>query len=73
MRRRHLFIVGAVEDPDFPARGHAAIGAPQKIMRDFSSGWRLEGKDFDALRVHAGHDVLDGSAFACGVHRPKNQ
>ncbi len=34
---------------------------------------RFEGGDLAALRVDAGHDMLDGAILARGVHRLENQ
>ena len=42
-------------------------------MVEFFAGGRLERNDLAALRIDAGHDVLDGAVFSRRVHRLKNQ
>ena len=42
-------------------------------MVEFLGGGRLEGEHLAALRIHPGHDVLDGAVLAGGVHRLENQ
>ena len=42
-------------------------------MVEFLGRRLLEAEDLAALRIHAGHDVLDGAVLAGGVHRLKNQ
>ena len=37
-------------------------------MVEIFAGRRLEGKDLAALRIDAGHDVLDRAVLARGVH-----
>ena len=42
-------------------------------MIELGRAWMLEAEDLTALRVDAGHDVLDHAVLARGVHRLKNQ
>ncbi len=64
----HLFVVRPVEDADMAARRQVAIGAPQKIMVQFKGARMLVAKDLAALRIDAGHDVLDGAVLAGRIH-----
>jgi hypothetical protein len=69
---QHLFIIRAVKNADLASPG-ALRGSPEIAMVQFFLGWRFERPDLDALRIHPGHDVLDGSIFAGGIHGLKNQ
>src|SRR5580700_2640503 len=46
---------------------------PEKIVVEFLGTRSLEGIDLATLRVHAGHDVLDGSIFSGRVHALKDE
>ena len=70
---QHFLVIGAVEDADAPAFRQAARGAPEKIVRQFLGAGMFEAEDLAALRIDAGHDMLDGAVLAGGVHRLKNQ
>ena len=65
----HLLVVGAVEDADVAARGQTHRGAPQEVVVDLVRRRNLERVHLAALRVDAGHDVLDGAVLARRVHR----
>ena len=69
----HFLVVGTVEDADAPALGKDAGRPPEKIVLQFLGAGMLEAVDLAALRIDAGHDVLDGAVFAGGVHGLKNQ
>ena len=69
----HFLVIGAVEDADAPAFGQAAGGAPEKVVFEFLGAGMFEAEDLAALRIDAGHDVLDGTVLAGGVHCLKNQ
>ena len=69
----HFLVIGAVEDADVAAFGQVAGGAPEKIVRQFLRAGMLEAEHLAALRIDAGHDVLDRAVLARGVHRLKNQ
>src|SRR5579862_8553204 len=56
---QHFLIVGAVENGDLPARRHADIRTPQKIVSQLLMGWRFERVHVYALRIDAAGDVLD--------------
>jgi hypothetical protein len=45
-----------------------SVGAPQVIVFELFRAWSFEGMNIAALRVHAGHDVLNHTIFAGGVH-----
>ena len=62
-----FLVVGAVEDGDAAAGREVAAGAPHEVVEAFLGIGRLEGGDVDALRVDAGHDVLDGAVLAGGI------
>ena len=59
--------------PMRPAFGEAAGGAPEKIVFEFLDAGMFEAEDLAALRIDAGHDVLDGAVLAAGIHGLKNQ
>ena len=50
-----------------------AGGAPEEIMFQFLGAGLFEAEHLAALRIYAGHDVLDGAVLAGGVHRLENQ
>src|SRR5882762_2262416 len=58
---QHLLIIGTVEDADVPSLGQALRRSPKVIVVQFLGRWRLEGPHVHSLRIHARHDVLDGS------------
>ena len=68
-----FFIVGAIVYADAPALGQIARRAPKKIMFEFSGAWMLEAEDLAALRIDAGHDMLDSTVFPRRVHRLKDE
>src|SRR5664279_1296113 len=70
---QHLFVVGAVEDADLSPFGQAAGGPPEEIMLQFLGTWMLEAEHLTALRIYAGHHVLDGAVLARRVHGLENQ
>ena len=70
---QHLLVVGAVEDADVAALRQAARAAPQIIVVEFLGRRRFEGEHLAALRIHAGHDVLDGAVLAGGIHGLEDQ
>ena len=50
-------------------RSGAAVGrTPEEVMVELLGRGLLERGDLAALRVHPGHDVLDGAVLAGGVH-----
>ena len=56
-----------------PRSGRPAGGAPEKIVLQILGAGLFEAENLAALRIDAGHDVLDGAVLAGGVHRLKNQ
>ena len=68
-----FLVIAAVENADMPTIRQALRAAPQIIVVEVLGGGRLEGRNLSALRVDAGHDVLDGAIFAGGVHGLKDQ
>ena len=72
LHHQHLFIIRAVEDADPPALGEGLHVAPEKVVIEFFIGRFLEAEDLTPLRIHPGHDMLDGAVLAGGVHRLQN-
>jgi hypothetical protein len=69
LHHQNLFVIRTVEDADPPALGERLHVPPQKVMVEFFVGRFLEAEDLAALRIHPGHDVLDGAVLAGRVHR----
>ena len=59
--------------PMRPRSGRRLERAPEEVVVELFVGRRLEGEDLAALRVDAGHDVLDGAVLAGGVHGLEDQ
>ena len=70
---QHLLVVGTVEDADPPAFRQITGGAPEKIVLQFRGAGMFEAEHLAALRIDAGHHVLDGAVLAGRIHRLKNQ
>ena len=62
-----VLVVRAVEDPDPSPFRQGLHVAPEKVVIELLARRLLEREDLTALRVHAGHHVLDGAVLACGV------
>ena len=62
-----LFVVRSVEDADATALWRRLRGAPQEVVVELLARWLLERDHLHALRVHAGHDVLDRGVLPCRV------
>src|SRR5262249_8917477 len=56
------------ENADATALWQALQATPEIIVVEFFDGRRLERKNLTALRVNAGHDMLDRAVFPGGVH-----
>jgi hypothetical protein len=65
---QHFLVIGAVEDADAAALGQFAGGAPQEVVLELRGAGVLEAHHMAALRVDAGHDVLDHAVLAGRVH-----
>ena len=59
--------------PMRPRSGRQRVVRQRKSCCQVLGAGLLEAEDLAALRVDAGHDVLDGAVLAGGVHRLKNQ
>ena len=70
---QNFFVVGPVENADFAAFGERSRCPPQKIVIQFLGRRGLERVHLAALRVHSGHDVLDGAVLTGGVHGLQDQ
>ena len=70
---QHFLVVRAVEDPDAPALGEIAGVAPHEIVVELLGGRHLEREHLAALRIDAGHHVLDRAVLAGGVHRLEDE
>src|SRR5437899_5155547 len=66
---QHLLIMGAVEDADIAARREIPRRPPEEIMIKLARARRLERMHQAALRIEAGHDVLDHAVLASRIHR----
>ena len=66
---QHLLVVRAVEDADAAALGQRLGDAPEEIVIELLGARRLEGMHLAALRIDAGHHVLDRAVLAGRVHR----
>ena len=65
----HVFVVGAVEDADATALRQRLHVAPEEVVIEVLARRLLEREDLAALRVDAGHDVLDGAVLPGGIRR----
>ena len=63
-----LLIVGTVEDTDAAALGQVRGATPEIIVVELLSRRPLERHHLAALRIDAGHHMLDGAILASGVH-----
>src|SRR5262245_18559402 len=68
-----FFVIAAIENADATALGQTLHTAPEIIVIEVFAGRRLERINLAALRIEAGHDMLDGAVFSGGVHRLKYQ
>src|SRR5262249_38158046 len=68
-----LLIVAAIENADAAALRQVFHAAPQVIGAEVLAGRRLKGKNLTALRVDAGHDMLDRAVLPGRIHRLKDQ
>ena len=67
-----FFIVRPIEDSDGAAWRQGIGGAPEKVVFQFKRARAFECADFDAVWVHAAHDVTYGAIFSCGIHGLKD-
>jgi hypothetical protein len=70
---QHLFVIRAVEYAHAPALGQRARAAPEKVVVELFRARVLEAEYLAALRIDAGHDVLDDAVLAGCVHRLEDQ
>ena len=68
-----LLIVGTVEDADTATLGQVLVATPEIIVVEVLGRWRLERHHLAALRIDAGHHMLDGAILASGVHRLEDE
>src|ERR1700730_13548974 len=69
----HLFVVGAVENPNVSALGKSKGGSPQKVMLQLRFRRGLKGIDLTALRIHPRHHMLDSTVLPRRVHALENE
>src|SRR5687768_16059554 len=67
-----FFVVAAIEQPDHAALRQTSRAAPQVIVIELLAAWRFEGLNLTALRIDAGHDMLNDAVLACRIHRLKD-
>ena len=65
---QHFLVVRAVEDADAAALGQRFMHRQRKSWSSSSLDGALN-ENLAALRVDAGHHVLDGAVLPGGVHR----
>jgi len=65
---QHLFIIRTIEDPDAAALGQVLHVAPHEVVIELFARGLLETHDLAALRIHPGHDELDGAVLAGRIH-----
>ena len=66
--RQHLLVMGAVEDSNAATGGNVLTGPPQKIVRQLFGTGCFERMHFAALRIDAGHHMLDHAVLAGRIH-----
>ena len=69
----HVLVVGAVEDADASALGQLLVAAPEEVVVELLARRDLEGRHLAALRIDAGHHVLDRSVLPGRVHRLEDE
>ena len=69
---QHFLVMRAIENADAPALGDVLAGAPQKIVGDLLGAGRLVGVYLAALRIDAGHHVLDHAVLSRRIHALKH-
>src|SRR5437867_12068794 len=69
---QHFFVVRTIEDANATALRQETSGAPQKIVFQLLHARMLKTMDLAALRIDAGHHMLDGAVFAGGIHALEN-
>ena len=67
-RDENVFVLRPIENSDGAFGRDGGMHPPQEIMVGFERAGLLEGCYGAALRVDAGHHMLDGSIFARGIH-----
>ena len=70
---QHLFVIGAVEDPDAPAFREALRGAPEKVVFQLGRARMLEAEHLAPLRIDAGHQMANCTVLAGRVHGLEDQ
>src|SRR5215813_12018785 len=68
-----FLVIAAIENADATALWQTLQATPEIIVVEIFAGRRLERKNLTALRVNAGHDMLDRTVFSGGVHRLKHK
>ena len=70
---QHFFVIRAIEDADAASLRQGLHATPQVVVVQFFRRRMFEAVHLAALRIDAGHHVLDGAVFAGRVHRLKDQ
>jgi hypothetical protein len=69
----HFFVMGTVENADAPALRKALGGPPQEVVLELLGAGLFERVHFAALRIDAGHHVLDDTVLANRIHALEHQ
>ena len=69
LHHEHVLVVRPVEDADPAALRQAPHVPPEEVVVQLLGRRLLEAEDLAALRIDAGHDVLDRAVLAGRVHR----
>src|SRR6478752_962773 len=64
----NFLVVRAVKNDNFPSLREVASGAPEEIVPELGRTRMAVTEDIAALRVDAGHHVLDAAVFSGGIH-----
>src|SRR5258708_40199912 len=68
-----LLIIGAIEYADPAPLWQTTGRVPQKVVRQLRGAGLFETENLAALRIDAGHDVLDGPILSARIHPLQDQ
>ena len=70
---QNLLVIRTIEDADAPALRKFSRGVPEEIVVQIFGTGMFEADHLTALRIDAGHDVLNHAVLACRVHCLEDQ